>query len=70
MSTITVEEAEAIRPARARMSPPSRFGDKAFYWLTLSMAFTVVLLVIVIGWELGQGSWQAVQKFGFRFLTA
>ena len=70
MSAITVEEVDAIRPAQARMSPPSRFGDKAFYWLTLSMAFTVVLLVIVIGWELGQGSWQAVQKFGFRFLTA
>jgi phosphate transport system permease protein len=30
----------------------------------------VVLLVILIGWELGQGSWQAIQKFGFRFLTA
>src|ERR1043166_458832 len=51
------------------MSPPSRFGDKAFYWLTLSMAFAVVLLVILIGWELGQGSRQAIQKFGFRFVT-
>src|SRR5213080_5500274 len=33
------------------------------------MAFVVVLLVILIGWELGQGSWQAIQKFGFRFVT-
>ena len=56
-------------PGAARMSPPSRFGDKAFYWLTLSMAFAVVLLVILIGWQLGQGSWQAIQKFGFRFVT-
>jgi len=70
MSAITVQEADAIHAAQARMSPPSRFGDKAFYWLTLSMAFAVVLLVILIGWELGQGSWQAIQKFGFRFLTA
>src|SRR5207244_7973170 len=69
MSAITVEEADAIQPAQARMSPPSPFGDKAFYWLTLSMAFAVVLLVILIGWELGQGSWQAIQKFGFHFLT-
>ena len=69
MSAVTVEEANAIHPAQARMSPPSRFADKAFYWLTLSMAFAVVLLVILIGWELGQGSWQAVQKFGFRFVT-
>src|SRR4029450_12875093 len=70
MSTISLTETDAIRPAAARMSPPSRFADKAFYWLTLSMAFAVVLLVILIGWELGQGAWQAVQKFGFRFLTA
>ena len=69
MSAITLDEADAIHPAQTRMSPPSRFGDKAFYWLTLSMAFAVVLLVILIGWELGQGSWQAVQKFGFRFVT-
>ena len=66
MSAITVEEAGAIHPAQARMSPPSRFADKAFYWLTLSMAFVVVLLVILIGWQLGQGSWQAIQKFGFH----
>ena len=70
MSAITFQEADAIHPAQSRMSRPSRFGDKAFYWLTLSMAFVVVLLVILIGWELGQGSWQAIQKFGFRFLTA
>src|ERR1700757_2079501 len=70
MSAITVEQSDAIQPATARMSPPSRFGGKAFYWLTLSMAFAVVLLVVFIGWELGSGSWQAIQKFGFRFLTA
>ena len=70
MPAITFQEADAIRPAQAQMSPPSRFADRAFYWLTLSMAFSVVLLVILIGWELGQGSWQAIQKFGFRFVTA
>src|SRR6476661_489847 len=69
MSAVNVEQADAIHPVRARMSPPSRFGDKAFYWLTLSMAFAVVLLVILIGWQLGQGSLQAVQKFGFHFVT-
>jgi phosphate transport system permease protein len=69
MSAITVDQAETIQPATAWMSPPSRFGDKAFYWLTLSMAFAVVLLVILIGWELGTGSWNAIRKFGFSFLT-
>src|SRR5512132_2601298 len=69
MSAIIFHEADAIHPAQSRMSRPTRLGDKAVYWLTLSMAFVVVLLVILIGWELGQGSWQAIQKFGFRFLT-
>src|SRR6059036_973729 len=55
--------------ARERMAPPSRFGDKAFEWLTLAMASAVVVLVILIGWELWNGSSLAIQKFGFRFLT-
>ena len=54
---------------RARMRPPSRFGDKAFEWLTLAMALTVVLLVVLIGWQLARGSAMSIQKFGFSFLT-
>src|SRR6266704_1747099 len=54
--------------ARA-MAPPSRFGDKAFEWLTLAMALAVVVLIILIGWQLWQGSSLAVKKFGFHFLT-
>src|SRR5215831_4417748 len=69
MSQITLEEADAIQSTAARMSPPSRFGDKAFYWLTLAMAFTVVVLIIVTGWQLWQGSAEAIKKFGFHFLT-
>jgi phosphate transport system permease protein len=53
----------------ARMAPPSRFGDKAFEWLTLGMALVVILLVFLIGWQLARGSSAAIQKFGFRFLT-
>ena len=51
------------------MAPPSRFGDKAFYWLTLAMASAVVVLVILIGWELWAGFAAAIQKFGFHFLA-
>src|SRR5947209_13060834 len=54
--------------ARA-MKPPSRFGDKAFEWLTLAMALTVVVLVILIGWQLYAGSALAIKKFGFHFLV-
>ena len=69
MSAITVEEADAIHPAQSRMSPPSRFGDRAFEWLTLAMASAVVVLVILIGWELWVGSSLAIKKFGFHFLN-
>src|SRR6476469_5061438 len=69
MSAITVEEADTIRPAQMRMAPPSRFGDKAFEWLTLAMASVVVVLVVLIGWELSVGSSLAIKKFGFHFLT-
>src|SRR5712671_3351409 len=56
-------------PAQQRMAPPSRFGDRAFEWLTLAMASVVVVLVILIGWELWVGSSLAIKKFGFHFLT-
>src|SRR5262252_119337 len=55
--------------AAAAMKRPSRFGDKAFEWLTLAMALTVVLLIILIGWQLWSGSVLAVKKFGVHFLT-
>jgi phosphate transport system permease protein len=55
--------------ARERMAPPSRFGDRAFEWLTLAMASAVVVLIILIGWELWNGSSLAIKKFGFHFLT-
>src|ERR1700719_4450671 len=57
------------RSAPARMAPPSRFGDKAFEWLTLGMALVVILLVFLIGWQLARGSSLAIQKFGFHFLV-
>jgi len=51
------------------MASPSRFGDKAFELLTLTMALAVVVLIILIGWQLWNGSLLAIKKFGFRFLT-
>src|SRR5262245_16063273 len=51
------------------VSGPSRFGDKAFEWLTATMAFAVVLLVVLVGWQLASESVQPMRKFGFHFLT-
>src|SRR6266542_1803687 len=64
-ASIAVEE----RSVQTRMASPSRFGDKAFEWLTLAMALTVVVLIIVIGWQLWIGSSVAIKKFGFHFFA-
>src|SRR6266849_5483422 len=45
-------------------------GDRAFRWLTLGMALSVFVLIVLIGWELAQGSHLALRKFGWRFLTS
>jgi phosphate transport system permease protein len=58
-----------LHSARSAMAPPSRFGDKAFEWITLAMALAVVVLVVLIGWQLWLGSSLAIKKFGFHFLT-
>ena len=65
----TAELTIQARTAPMKMAPPSRFGDKAFEWLTLGMALIVVVLVFLIGWQLARGSSLAIQKFGLRFLT-
>jgi phosphate transport system permease protein len=66
---LTASVSIAEIPVRQRMAPPSRFGDRAFEWLTLTMASAVVVLVILIGLELWHGSSLAIKKFGFHFLT-
>src|SRR5690349_20341127 len=68
MAVATTMLAEPIS-AREKMAPPSRFGDKAFEWLTLGMALVVILLVFLIGWQLARGSSLAIQKFDLQFLT-
>jgi len=52
-----------------RMSPPSRFGDKAFEALTLAMGLTVIALVFLVGWQLARDSSLAIIRFGFHFLV-
>ena len=48
----------------------SPFGDRAFKWLTLVMALTIFALVLIIGFELYQGSRPAIHKFGWHFLVS
>jgi phosphate transport system permease protein len=49
-------------------SADRQFGDSAFKWLTLVMALSVFVLIVLIGVELAGGSRLALQKFGWRFL--
>ena len=58
-----------VSSAQTRMARPSRLGDQAFEWLTLAMAFTVIVLIILTGWQLWSGSTLAIKKFGLHFIT-
>ena len=48
----------------------SHFGDSAFQWLTLLMAFSVFVLIALIGFELFKGAKPALDKFGWHFLIS
>jgi phosphate transport system permease protein len=65
-------EAVASQPQAldaVRLAPPSRWGDRVFKWLTLTMALAVVMLMILVGWNLYLGSHLAIKKFGLHFLV-
>ncbi len=47
-----------------------RFGDRAFKCLTLLMAFSIFVLIALIGYELFVGSKPALHQFGWRFLIS
>jgi len=47
-----------------------RFGDRAFKWLTLLMALTVFVLIVLTGYQLAYGSRLALHKFGWHFLAS
>jgi phosphate transport system permease protein len=64
-----MNEAASNQPATVRTRGGSRFGDRAFKWLTLFMALSIFVLVALISFELANGSKLAVQKFGWHFLT-
>ena len=59
-----------VRSANCDLAPPSRFGDRAFEWLTLAMALAVVALVVLVGWQLATRFVRSPsRRFGLSFLT-
>lgn len=73
--SLSEPSATAASPARFHPRPligsnRSAWGDRAFRWLTLAMALSVVVLVVVIGYELAHGGRLALRQFGWRFLIS
>src|ERR1700733_11836528 len=69
MNTVEASVTRATPGVNRRGGGTSRFGDQAFEWLTLLMAFSIFLLIALIGFELFRGATPALQKFGWHFLT-
>lgn len=44
-------------------------GDRIFKWLVMIMAFSIFALILLIGFELFNGSKLSIQKFGWGFLV-
>jgi len=69
----TIENTKPEIAAKGSLKPgigPAHFGDRAFEWLTLIMAFSVFILIFVIGYELARGSMPAIHKFHWHFLVS
>ena len=61
--------ASSLAPVNIRKIP-GVLGDRLFKWLTLLMALSVFVLIVLIGYELAHGSSLALRKFGWHFLTS
>jgi phosphate transport system permease protein len=56
--------------SQLKMRSRNAWVDPFFKWLTLLMALLVFVLIILIGYELANGSRLGFAKFGWRFLTS
>src|SRR5580658_10094286 len=54
----------------ADRSNVSHFGDRAFKGLTLLMALSVLVLIVLIGYQLAHGAAAAMHQFGWGFLVS
>jgi phosphate transport system permease protein len=54
----------------AQKNGGKQMGDSVFKWLTLLMAFSIFVLVALIGIELFHGAKPSLQKFGWHFLVS
>lgn len=69
MSALAASPDVVAIPAARRMKPVSRTAENLFRWLCLALAFAVVGLVVLVGWQLWKGTGPTLGKFGLGFLT-
>jgi len=59
-----------VAPPGVGKLPRRAFGDHAFKVLAFGMALSVLVLIVLTGYELAHGSELALHKFGWRFLIS
>jgi len=69
MNAIEANVTKAVPDVKRAIPGVSRFGDRAFQWLTFLMACSIFVLIALIGFELFFSARPAIQKFGLHFLT-
>jgi len=60
---------EISRSLKRRGAFGANLGDRVFQWGTLLFAASVLLLILLLGWELSKASLPAMRQFGWGFLT-
>ncbi|HZZ59036.1 MAG TPA: phosphate ABC transporter permease subunit PstC [Opitutaceae bacterium] len=57
-----------IEPPASILPPPTpRWQDSAFKWIAWAAAMTIVVLIVLVGWELYHGSRLAIVRYGIKF---
>jgi phosphate transport system permease protein len=46
-----------------------QLGDRMYHWVLVAAAFSVLLVIVGLIWQLVHGSQQSIAKFGFAFFT-
>ncbi|HXW21234.1 MAG TPA: phosphate ABC transporter permease subunit PstC [Roseiarcus sp.] len=72
MTSIVLESQAASPATRERADALGRlkFGDRAFFWLTLSAALAVLAILFGVIVSLIIGGWPAFSAFGFHFFVS
>jgi phosphate transport system permease protein len=67
--TLPSDQSISRIPGRIKLPAGARWPDISFRWLALLAAVTIGVLIVLVGWELYQGSRLAIAQFGPKFLV-